>query len=67
VAYGELIGKFGRVTATIPAGGENKGEIMIDGEAYHGLATDRDNAIEKGTRVVVVEYEPPRTVVVTPY
>jgi membrane-bound ClpP family serine protease len=55
------------VTSTIPSGGLNKGEIMVEGEAYHALSTDPEAEIAKGTRVVVVEYEPPRTVVVTPY
>ncbi len=40
---------------------------MIDGQAYHGLATDTSQEIPRGTRVAVVEYEPPRTVVVTPF
>ena len=62
-----MIGKYGRVTATIPAGGESKGEIMVNGEAYFALSSDPDSEVPKGTRVVVVEYEPPRTVVVTPY
>ena len=60
-----LTGKFGRVTDVIPAGGARKGEVMIDGQAYHALAADPDDTIEKGTRIVVVEYEPPRSVIVT--
>jgi hypothetical protein len=35
-------------------------------EAFHAYASDGDDTIKPGTRVVVVEYYPPRTVVVTP-
>lgn len=62
----ELIGKIGRVSDEVPAGGERRGEVMIDGQAYYALAADAD-PIRRGTRVVVVEHFPPRTVVVTPY
>ena len=63
----ELVGKYGRVTDTIPAGGERKGEVMIDGQAYNALAVDPAESITRGTRVAVVEYNPPRTVVVSPF
>jgi membrane protein implicated in regulation of membrane protease activity len=61
-----LEGKIGLVTDAVPAGGESRGEVMIDGQAYYALPADRDVDLPKGTRVVVVEYSPPRTVVVTP-
>jgi membrane protein implicated in regulation of membrane protease activity len=67
VSGGELVGKYGRVTDAIPAGGERKGEVMIDGAAYLALSSDPAQAIPKGSRVAVVEYEPPRTVVVAPF
>ena len=35
-------------------------------EAFHAYAADDDDTIAPGTRIVVVEYFPPRTVVVTP-
>jgi len=35
-------------------------------EAFHAYAADGDDTIPTGKRVVVVEYYPPRTVVVTP-
>jgi hypothetical protein len=35
-------------------------------EAFHAYAADAEQSIEPGTRVVVVEYYPPRTVVVSP-
>jgi membrane protein implicated in regulation of membrane protease activity len=61
-----LEGRIGLVTDVVPAGGEGSGEVMIDGQAYFALPADRDIEIPKGTRIVVVEYSPPRTVVVTP-
>jgi hypothetical protein len=33
-------------------------------EAFHAYAMDPKEAISRGTRIVVVEYFPPRTVVV---
>jgi hypothetical protein len=35
-------------------------------EAFHAYATDSGTTIAAGSRVVVVEYFPPRTVVVSP-
>jgi membrane-bound ClpP family serine protease len=65
--HDELVGKIGRVTAEIPAGGERKGEVMIHGQAYHALGADTAQPIARGTRVTVVEHYPPRTIVVTPF
>ncbi len=62
----DLTGKIGRVSDTVPAGGSRRGEVMIDGQAYYALPADPDAPIASGTRIVVVEYSPPRTVVVTP-
>ncbi len=63
-----VIGKIGRVTSSITAG--RLGEVMIQvrggSEAFNARATDVSEAIPTGTRVVVVEYFPPRTVIVTP-
>ena len=63
---GDLTGKIGRVSDAVPAGGARRGEVMIDGQAYYALPADVDAPVPTGTRVVVVEYFPPRTVVVTP-
>ncbi len=64
----EMIGRVGRVTGMIGPG--HLGEVMIavrgGSEAFHAYSSDRDETIGKGTRVVVVEYFPPRTVVVSP-
>jgi hypothetical protein len=61
-------GKIGRVTGRIAPG--KLGEVMVPirggTEAFHAYASDGDDTIAVGTRVVVVEYLPPRTVVVTP-
>jgi hypothetical protein len=62
-----MVGKIGRVTGTITPGA--LGEVMIPvrggTEHFHAYATDDDETIRTGSRIVVVEYFPPRTVVVT--
>lgn len=62
-----MIGKMGRVTGTIGPG--RLGEVMIQvrggSEAFHAYAADGDETLAPGTRIVVVEHYPPRTVVVT--
>lgn len=64
----QMIGKIGRVTGTIAPG--HIGEVMVSvrggSEAFHAYATDSAATIAAGSRVVVVEYFPPRTVVVSP-
>jgi hypothetical protein len=64
-----MVGKVARVTGTISPKG--LGEVMVQvrggSEAFSAYATDTGLTIERGTRVVVVEYYPPRTVVVTPF
>jgi hypothetical protein len=68
VADQTMVGKIGRVTGTI--GPDKLGEVMVPirggTEAFHAYSADGDDTIRLGTRVVVVEYFPPRTVVVTP-
>ena len=68
VADHELIGKVGRVTGTIEPG--KLGEVMIairgGSEAYYAYAADEEERIESGTRVVVLEHEAARTVIVSP-
>ena len=63
-----MIGKMGRVTGTIAPG--KLGEVMVvvrgGSEAFHAYAAEADATIKTGSRIVVVEYYPPRTVVVTP-
>jgi hypothetical protein len=63
-----MVGKVGRVTGTINPG--KLGEVMVPvrggSEAFHAYAVNGSETIATGTRVVVVEYYPPRTVVVAP-
>ena len=63
-----MVGKIGRVTGTLEPG--HLGEVMVSvrggSEAFHAYASDPAETILKGTRIVVVEYFPPRTVVVSP-
>ena len=69
VADHELIGKVGRVTGTIEPG--KLGEVMIairgGSESYYAYAADQEERIESGTRVVVLEHEAARTVIVSPF
>jgi membrane protein implicated in regulation of membrane protease activity len=62
-----MVGKMGRVTGTVAPG--KLGEVMVQvrggSEAFHAYAADSDDTLPTGTRIVVVEYFPPRTVVVT--
>ncbi len=61
----EVIGKVGRVTGTVGPG--RVGEIMLavrgGSEHFNAYSTDA-HSIAVGTRVVVIEYHPPRTVIV---
>jgi hypothetical protein len=69
VAASRMEGLTGRVTARIAPG--HLGEVMIavrgGSEAFHAYAADADETYLPGRRVVVVEYHPPRTVVVAPF
>ena len=63
----QVVGKIGRVTGAVRPG--KTGEVMVpvrgSSEAFlaHG---EGDETIAVGTRVVVIEYHPPRTVIVAP-
>ncbi len=63
----KMIGKTGRVTGKVGPG--RIGEVMVTvrggTEAFHAYSAD-DEDIATGTRVLVVEVLPPRTIVVTP-
>jgi hypothetical protein len=62
----QMVGKIGRVTGTIGPG--QIGEVMVPvrggSEAFHAYASDAGETMATGSRIVVVEYYPPRTVVV---
>ena len=64
-----MVGLIGRVTGRIAPG--HLGEVMVavrgGTEAFHAYAADTGETYLPGTRIVVVEYHPPRTVVVAPY
>lgn len=63
-----MVGKVGRVTGTVAPG--QVGEVMLStdrgSEAFHAYAGRRTDTITVGSRVLVLEYFPPRTVVVEP-
>lgn len=63
----QLVGRIGRVTGTVAPG--RVGEVMVPirggTEAFHARAADAAVTFPVGTRIVVVEYHPPRTVVVS--
>jgi hypothetical protein len=63
----EIVGKIGRVTGRISPG--ELGEVMVPirggTEAFNAYAADGDDVLATGTRIVVVDYLPPRTVIVT--
>jgi hypothetical protein len=62
-----MVGRIGRVTGTVTPG--RVGEVMIPirggAEAFYAFPADPDETIPVGTSVMVVEYRPPRDVVVT--
>jgi hypothetical protein len=62
-----MVGKVGRVTGAIAPG--KLGEVMIQirggSEAFHAYGAEGEDALPTGARIVVIEYFPPRTVVVT--
>jgi hypothetical protein len=62
-----MIGKMGRVTGTVGPG--RLGEVMVQvrggSEAFNAYAAEGEDILQPGTRIVVIEYFPPRTVVVT--
>ena len=65
----KMVGKMGRVTGIV--GPHRLGKVMVPvrggTEHFHAYAAEGDDTtLARGTRVVVVEYFPPRTVVVTP-
>jgi hypothetical protein len=63
----QLIGKVGRVIGAILPG--KLGEIMIPirggSESYFAYAADPQETIERGARIVVLEQEASRTVIVS--
>lgn len=62
----DVVGRIGRVTGTVGPG--RVGEVMVPirggTEAFHARA-DGDALLPVGARIVVLEYHPPRSVLVT--
>jgi hypothetical protein len=65
----QVVGKIGRLTSAIEAGGQGEVTIPIRGgtETYFAYAALPGESIAKGARVIVLEHDPPRTVVVSSY
>ena len=65
----QVIGKIGRVVGAIEPGRLGEVTIPIRGgsEVYFAYAETPDESIPRGTRVLVIEHEPPRTIVVSRY
>jgi hypothetical protein len=67
-AQDDVVGKVGRVTGTVAPG--QVGEVILTtsrgSDAFHAYASKTDDTLPVGTRVLVLEYFPPRTVVVEP-
>jgi hypothetical protein len=64
-----MVGKIAEVTGRIAPG--RIGEVMVPVrggiEAFYAVSADAGEVIAAGSEVVVVEYLPPREVVVTPF
>jgi membrane protein implicated in regulation of membrane protease activity len=65
----QLIGKIGHVTSEIAPG--EMGEVMVPvrggSESFYAYCSDPEDSIVKGTRVLVLERQAPRTVIVSRY
>jgi hypothetical protein len=63
-----LIGKIAEVTGQVAPG--TIGEVMVSvrggREAFYAHPAEGET-IDRGAQVLIIEYRPPRTVVVTPY
>lgn len=61
-----MVGELGRVTGAVGPG--LVGEVMVrvrgGAEAFLAYPAEPDERIERGTVVLIVEYQPPRTVFV---
>lgn len=63
----KVVGKMGRVTGEVGPGLLGEVTIPIRGSSEAFLArSDGDQTIPVGARVVVLEYLPPRTVIIAP-
>jgi hypothetical protein len=62
----EVVGLVGIVTTTIPVGGlgEVRVRVGLGSQTFGAYAANRGMSLPSGTRVTIVEYFPPRTVIV---
>ena len=61
----QVVGKIGRVTGKVAPGATGEVMIPVRGGSEAFLARcDGEGSIAVGSRVLVVEYHPPRTVIV---
>jgi len=62
-----VVGKIGRVTGRVAAGRTGEVVIAIRGgtEAFLAYPARNEDVLPEGTRAVIVEHFPPRTVYVT--
>jgi hypothetical protein len=65
----QVVGKVGRLTGAIDPGELGEVVIPIRGgtESFYAYASDPQEAIPEGARVIVLDHEPPRTVIVSSY
>lgn len=63
----DLVGRRGIVTTTIPVGGlgEVRVTLGLGSQTFGAYASNRGMPLPSGTPVTVVEYFPPRTIVVS--
>jgi hypothetical protein len=63
-----VVGKIGLVTGTVAPGQVGEVRLATDrgSEAFHAYASRADETLPVGTRVLVLEYFPPRSLVVEP-
>lgn len=63
----QVVGKIGRVTGAIRPGAVGEAIIPVRGSSEAFLArSDHGEAIPAGARIIVIEYLPPRTIIVAP-
>jgi hypothetical protein len=62
-----VVGMVGRVTGLVAPGTVGEVTLPVRGgsEAFYAYPADGEEILAPGTRIVVVDYEPPRTVTVT--
>jgi hypothetical protein len=65
----QVVAKVGRVTGAIEPGSMGEVALPVRGgtETFFAYCMDPAEEIPAGTRVVVVDHEPPRTVIVSRY